>query len=107
MKGEFLGLKKNSRSDLHLLNLNKKGQFAIEAVLLMTVLVGFFLAVTNQLKQKNVVGNFVTKPMTRLSNMAGYGTWQNECTGQGKSKKQSLGKCHPNSIHRSLSSNPK
>ncbi|MBC7466381.1 MAG: hypothetical protein H7256_10345 [Bdellovibrio sp.] len=107
MKGEFLGLKKNNPSGLHLLNLNQKGQFAIEAVLLMTVLVGFFLAVTNQLKSKNVVGNFVSKPMTRVGNMAGYGTWQSECVGQGKSKKQTLGKCHPNSIHRSLSSNPK
>lgn len=107
MKGEFLGLKKNNPSGLHLLNLNSKGQFAIEAVLLMTVLLGIFLAAVDQLKSKNVLANFVTKPMTRVSNMVGYGTWQNECVGQGKSKKQSLGKCHPNSIQRSLSSNPK
>lgn len=99
MKDEFLGLMQNK--------LNNKGQFAIEAVLLMSVLVAGFIGLTNYAKNKNLIQNLVSKPMERVSTMAGYGTWQSECTGQGKSKKQSIGKCHPNSIHRSLSSDPK
>lgn len=96
MKDEFLGLKNNN-----------KGQFAIEAVLLMTVLVGAFLVVTSEVKKRGLLSKFVEKPVTRLGTMSGYGTWQSECVGQGSSKKQTLGKCHPNSIHRSLSSDPK
>jgi hypothetical protein len=107
MTDEFLGLKKNKFLHSTFLKLNRKGQFAIEAVLLMTVLLGAFLVLANGIKNKNMVGNLLEKPMERLSTMAGYGTWQSECTGQGKTAKQTLGKCHPNSIHRSLSSDPK
>lgn len=104
MKGEFLGLKKNS---FFFSISNKKGQFAIEAVLLMTVLLGAFLVFTQYVKSHNLIAKLASGSIERVGTMAGYGTWQTECTGQGKSKKQSLGKCHPNSIHRSLSSDPK
>lgn len=104
MKDEFLGLKKNNRSFPNRL-INRKGQFAIEAVLLMTVLVGLFLAVTNMAKEKQLVQKLVQKPMERVGRMAAYGTWNEGCSAPGKPK-LTTGKCHPNSIARSLSSDP-
>ena len=104
MMGEFLGSKKSSSI---LFVSNKKGQFAIEAVLLMTILIGAFLVLTKTAREKAWMAQLVSKPMTRVATMSGYGTWQEKCLGQGKSTSQSLGKCHPNSIHRSLSSDPK
>lgn len=103
MKDEFLGLKKNKS----FFNFNNKGQFAIEAVLLATVMISAFLVLTNYLKNSGFLAKLVASPIERVGTMAGYGTWQDVCKGQGKSKAQSLGKCHPNSIHRSLSSDPK
>lgn len=92
----FLGLTKNRR-----------GQFAIEGVLLLTVLVGGFLYATKLARDNKVVSNLVAKPVVILGNMAGYGTRKPDgCTAQGKSNKETLGKCHPNSIHRGLSSVP-
>ena len=105
MKDEFLGLKKSKF--LFSLFKNRKGQFAIEAVLLMTVLVGLFLALTQYAQKKEFIKNLVAKPMERVGRMAGYGTWHAECKGNGKNKPMTLGKCHPNSIHRALSSDPK
>lgn len=92
------------------LNLNNKGQFAIESVLLMTILLGVFLAVTNYAKQKNLLANLVEKPVQSLAIMAGFGVWKSGdgtgCKAPNKPK-VTLGKCHPNSISRSLSSDPK
>ena len=103
MKDEFLGLKKNSF--LPELIINRKGQFAIEAVLLMSILVGIFLALTNLIKEKQIVQKLVQKPMERVGRMAAYGTWNEGCSAPGKPK-LTTGKCHPNSIARSLSSDP-
>jgi hypothetical protein len=97
-KTEFLGLKKKL--------LNNRGQFAIESVLLMTVLLGAFLAVTNYVKQKHLLSKLAAGPVANISTMVAFGTWKPDgCTAPGKSK-QTIGKCHPNSIARSLSSNP-
>ncbi|MBC7740838.1 MAG: hypothetical protein H7061_01480 [Bdellovibrionaceae bacterium] len=86
---------------------NNRGQMAIEAVLLMTVLLGGFLFITKYAREKQLLQNLFDTPIKRIGTMAGYGTWKEECAAVGKPAKQSLGKCHPNSIHRSLSSNPK
>ena len=92
---EFLGLKKNN-----------KGQIALESVLLMTVLLGGFMLVTNYAKQKQILSKLVEGPIKNVATMTAYGTWKSDgCTAPGKSK-QTIGKCHPNSIARSLSSNP-
>lgn len=97
---EFLGLNLN----------NNKGQMAIESVLLMTVLLSVFLAVTNYAKSKNLLANLVEKPVQSVGIMTGFGVWK---SGDGSGCKApnkpsvTLGKCHPNSIARSLSSNPK
>ena len=85
---------------------NEKGQLLIESMLLIIILMGAFLVLTKQIKERKMMQDLVTKPMERLGRMAGYGTWQEKCTGQGKSNKLSPGQCHPNSIQRSLSSNP-
>lgn len=92
---EFLGLKKNN-----------KGQIALESVLLMTVLLGGFMFLTGEVQKRNLLANLFKKPIESVKTMTAYGTWKSDgCTAPGKSK-QTLGKCHPNSIARSLSSNP-
>lgn len=92
---EFRGLKRNN-----------KGQMAIESVLLMTVLVGFFFALTKGIRDNQLVAKLVEPSIKTIANMTAYGTWKADgCTAPGKTK-QTIGKCHPNSIARSLSSDP-
>lgn len=82
---------------------------AIESVLLMTVLIGAFLVVTNYARDKQLLSGLVQKPIQSLAIMTGYGVWKSSgsdgCKAPGRAG-VSLGKCHPNSIARSLSSNP-
>ena len=84
---------------------------AIEAVLLMSILVGVFLAITNFTKgippKRSMLQRLVSDAVAgKFKTMASFGTWNPEgCTSPNKAK-QTLGKCHPNSIHRSLSSDP-
>ncbi len=90
---------------------NNRGQFAIESVLLMTVLVGAFMALSNYAQSKNLMATLVEKPLQSLAIMTGYGVWKSGdagggCKAPGRSA-VTLGKCHPNSISRSLSSNPR
>lgn len=86
--------------------INQRGQFAIEAVLLMTVLLGVFMMVTKYVRDNKLISKLVAGPMQNVAAMTAYGTWKADgCTAPGKSK-QTIGKCHPNSISRSLSSNP-
>lgn len=96
MTNEFRGLKKNN-----------KGQLAIESVLLMVVLVGAFLALTKYVKDQKLLAKLVKKPINSVAAMTAYGTWKDTgCSAPGKSA-VTLGKCHPNSISRSLSSDDK
>lgn len=95
MTNGFLGLKKNN-----------KGQVLIESVLLMTILLGAFIAITNKIKNEKYVARMVKKPIAGVAAMTAYGTWKADgCTAPGKSR-QTIGKCHPNAISRSLSSDP-
>ena len=105
MRDESLGSIKNSLNASPICN--QKGQFAIEAVLLMTLLMGVLVAASNIAKKNEFGKKLVQDPMERIGRMAAYGTWNKECVAQGKSKKVSLGKCHPNSMSRALSSYPK
>lgn len=85
---------------------NNKGQIALESVLLMTVLLGIFFLVTKTIREKQLVSKMVAEPMQNVKAMTAYGTWKADgCTAPGKSR-QTIGKCHPNSIARSLSSDP-
>lgn len=105
MKAVYHGSKKNLR--VQFLS-NQKGQFLIESILLTVVLVGFFLFFIKYAKEKKFVSTLASKPMENVQAMSGYGTWNKDgCKGLGKSTRVSLGKCHPNSIHRSISSDPK
>ena len=87
---------------------NERGQMAVEGVLLMIILLGVFL-----LTQKFIQGppsmlqKLVSTPVSdKMGTMISFGTWNpNGCTAPGKTT-QTIGKCHPNSIHRSLSSSP-
>lgn len=107
MKVAYRGSKKNNNKSVLFLS-NQKGQFLIEAILLTIVLLGFFLVFIKSAKEKKFISSLATKPMENVQAMAGYGTWNKDgCKGLGKSSKVSLGKCHPNSIHRSISSDPK
>lgn len=95
MTNEFRGLKKNN-----------KGQMAIEAVLLMVLLLSAFLFLTKELKDRKILSGLVARPIKSIATMTAYGTWRSDgCTAPGKSK-LTLGKCHPNAIARSLSSDP-
>jgi hypothetical protein len=87
--------------------LKKNGQFAIEAVLLMTILMGIFLTFLKYTRDNKMLQKVVSDPVAKkLEAVTGFGTWRPDgCTAPGKSQ-QTLGKCHPNSIHRSLSSDP-
>lgn len=89
----FLGLKENN-----------KGQIAIESVLLMTVLLSAFFLVSKTIREKQLVSKMVAAPMQNVKAMSGYGTWRADgCVAPGMPR-QSIAKCHPNSIARSLSS---
>ena len=93
----FRGLKRNS-----------KGQMVLEAILLMVVMLGLFMYTTKEVRERQLIAKLVEPSINTVKNMTGYGTWKGEdqgCTAPGKSK-QTIGKCHPNSIARSLSSDP-
>ena len=85
---------------------NEKGQIAIEAVLLATVLIAFFLAVKNQLQSKQVFQKITTSSIKRVKHMSEYGTWKDVCKPVAGSSTERAANCHPNSINRSLSSAP-
>ncbi len=89
----------------------RKGQMAIEAVLLMTILVSVFLLILKFTQGSQgtppMLQRLVSKPVIdKFRTITSFGTWNSDgCTAPGKAK-QTLGKCHPNSIQRSLSSDP-
>lgn len=86
---------------------NQRGQFAIEAVLLLAVLIGTFMFVTGIIKEKKMMVKLFSGPVKSMRNMTGFGTFRESCEGLGSNKKkQNLSHCHPNSISRALSSDP-
>lgn len=109
---ECLGKRKNSKKNLSSLTAdaclrNQRGQFAIEAVLLMALLIGCFTYVTGVVKDKKMIPRLFSGPVKSMRNMTGFGTFRESCEGLGSNKKkQNLSQCHPNSISRALSSDP-
>ena len=87
--------------------MNNKGQFAIESVLLVTILIGLFMLVTKYARDNDLISKLVTTPFTtNVAAMTAFGVWKPDgCVSKGKPK-QTIGKCHPNSITRSVSSAP-
>jgi hypothetical protein len=86
--------------------LNNKGQIAIEAVLLMILFVGIFASSMKFLRDKAFLQTLTDRSVTKIKNMAEYGTWQEQCKALKGGSSQTAANCHPNSINRALSSDP-
>jgi hypothetical protein len=89
-----------------IIKLNNKGQFAIEAVLLMTLFIGIFAASMKFLRDKEFLQTLTDKSVTKVKNMSEYGTWKQDCKAMKGGSSQTAANCHPNSINRALSSDP-
>ncbi|WP_413559313.1 hypothetical protein [Bdellovibrio sp. HCB209] len=76
---------------------NNKGQFVIEAVLLMIVMVGIFIGSMNALRDSKFLSKIVTGPWERVAGMMESGVWVAAKDAQ---------KQHPNQRDRSVSFNP-
>lgn len=98
---EFLGKKKTNS-----LLLNRRGQFLIESVLLLVILLGLFMAVTNYAREKKLLSKLVEGPIKNVAAMTAFGTWKPDGCKSASGATLTIGKCHPNSISRSLSSSP-
>lgn len=85
---------------------NQRGQFAIEAVLLMLVLMGSFVLVTQKLKEKQLIQKLTNSSVAKVKSMTAYGTWKETCKSIKGGSSQTASNCHPNSINRALSSDP-
>lgn len=77
---------------------NNKGQFVIETVLLMIVMVGFFIAGTTKLKESKALAKMIAGPWEQVSGMIESGVWDSPDAARKK---------HPNQIERSLSLDPR
>lgn len=88
------------------IKLNNKGQFMIEAVLLMTLFVGVFAFAMKLIRDKQIVQNLTDTSVTKVKNLSEYGTWKQDCKAMKGGSSQTAANCHPNSINRALSSDP-
>lgn len=77
---------------------NEKGQFVIEAVLLMIVMLGILIGSVNALRDSKFLAKLVSGPWERVSGMMESGVWK-----PAKDARQA----HPNQTNRSISINPK
>jgi hypothetical protein len=75
---------------------HQKGQMVVEAVLLMTVLFGITVAVSNFLQSSQTAKKLTSEPWERLAGMIECGSWQ-ACQGTPG--------VHPSSRDRNLSLN--
>ncbi len=76
---------------------NQKGQFVIEAVLLMIVMVGIFVASMNALRDSKFLSKLVSGPWERVAGMMESGVWA-----PAKEARQQ----HPNQKTRSITNEP-
>jgi hypothetical protein len=77
---------------------NRRGQFVIEAVLLMVLSVGLLMGGLKLLRDAKVVSNLVDGPWERVAGMIESGSWQEPAAAAA---------LHPNQRSRSLSLKPK
>jgi hypothetical protein len=78
--------------------LDQRGQFVIEAVLLMVLSIGLLTAGLKLLRDGKVVSNLIDGPWDRVSGMIESGVWQPASQAAAH---------HPNQRSRSLSLDPK
>lgn len=76
---------------------NNKGQFVIEAVLIMTVTLGFFMWGSKKLRDDKFLANLIGGPWEKVSGMIEAGVWEPP------SKARNL---HPNQIDRAVTVDP-
>ena len=76
---------------------NEKGQFVIEAVLLMVMSIGLLVVGLRLLRDGNVVSNLVSGPWEKMSGMIESGVWEPAAKAAAK---------HPNQRNRLLSVDP-
>lgn len=77
--------------------LNNKGQFVIEAILLIVVLLGVFMLTTRTLREQKVFQKLIAGNWPKISGMAENGVWEDPSTGRKK---------HPNQLDRSWTYDP-
>jgi hypothetical protein len=75
---------------------NQRGQLVVEAILLMTVLLGITMAVSSFLQKNKIAQNLTFDPWSHLSSMIECGSW---------SSCRTLG-VHPSTADRGLSLKP-
>jgi hypothetical protein len=88
------------------IQLNNRGQLAVEAVLLMVLFIGIFTASMQFLRDKKFLQNLTDRSVAKVKNMSEYGTWKQDCKSMKGGSGQTAANCHPNSINRALSSDP-
>lgn len=76
---------------------NQKGQVALEAILLVVVLLGISVFAQNKLKQSGLAAKMVQGPWGKLSGMIECGVWE-PCKGRKGT--------HPSTRERNLSFDP-
>ncbi|MDG0814825.1 TadE/TadG family type IV pilus assembly protein [Bdellovibrio svalbardensis] len=54
---------------------NQRGQFVIEAVLLMVVMLGVFIASMNTLREGKYLANLIERPWAEVQGMLECGVW--------------------------------
>lgn len=77
---------------------NERGQFVIEAILLMILSIGLLTLGLRTLREGNILGNLVSGPWDRMAGMIESGSWE---------VAETAAKKHPNQLDRSLSLSPK
>ncbi len=85
---------------------SESGQATIETVLLATILIGVFMFATKTMRDKKIVQKLTQKSVSSIKNMSEFGSWKDVCKSKGSSS-TTAAQCHPNSIVRALSSDPK
>ncbi|QDK36201.1 hypothetical protein [Bdellovibrio sp. NC01] len=76
---------------------NQRGQFVIEGVLLMIVMVSIFIASMKTLREGKYLANMIERPWAEVSGMLECGSWGSPATAC---------KNHPNQSQRSVSLKP-
>ena len=77
---------------------NSKGQFVVEAVLLMTVAIGLFIFATAQLREGKYLAKLVGSPWQKISGMIEAGVWDTPDKARAH---------HPNQANRSNTHDPR
>ena len=76
---------------------NRRGQFLIEGVLLMTITIGLFIFGMGKLREGQFLAKLISGPWEKVAVMIETGTWETRAVGVAK---------HPNTQNRGISLDP-